>query len=118
MGTPFDEETTLYTLSFADDQIVIAQDVDDLNYMTRKLVEEYAKWGLEVNIQKTQYLCIGGGRQSSDPDLTLSSSQSIKQSKAYKYLGLRISEDGFLDESIRERNTLGRRTISMLNGVL
>lgn len=118
MGTPLDEETTLYTLSFADDQIVIAQDVDDLNYMTRKLVEEYAKWGLEVNIQKTQYLCIGGGRQSSDPDLTLSSSQSIKQCKAYKYLGLRISEDGVLDESIRERNTLGRRAISMLNGVL
>ncbi|XP_044766437.1 uncharacterized protein LOC123322558 [Coccinella septempunctata] len=86
--------------------------------MTRKLIEEYAKWWLEVNIQKTQYMCIGGSQENSDPNLALSSSQFIKHCNAYKYLGLRISKDGSLDGAIRERNTLGRRAISMLNSVL
>jgi len=36
--------TTLYGLSFADDQVILSQ-------------EEYTKWGLEVNVNKTEYMC-------------------------------------------------------------
>lgn len=36
----------LYTFFFAADQIVIARDHDDFNYMARKLIVEYTKWGL------------------------------------------------------------------------
>ena len=49
----------IFTLLFADDQVVLAEDEDDLKYMLRKLIEEYGKWGLEVNTGKTQYLAIG-----------------------------------------------------------
>jgi hypothetical protein len=59
MGIPL-MDTTLYTLCFADNHVVIGQDYGDLKYMTRKLIEEYRKWGLEVNIKKTEYMCIGG----------------------------------------------------------
>lgn len=31
----------LYTLQFADDQVVIANDKYDMEYMMRKLIEEY-----------------------------------------------------------------------------
>lgn len=40
------ESTTLY---FADDQVVMAEDEDDLNYMVRKL-KEYTVNGLRMNI--------------------------------------------------------------------
>jgi hypothetical protein len=30
---------------FADDQLIIAQDLDDIEYLTRKLIEQYKKWG-------------------------------------------------------------------------
>jgi len=33
------ENTTRYTLQFADDQVVLAGDKEDLEYMTRKLEE-------------------------------------------------------------------------------
>lgn len=59
MGIPLNE-SILFTLCFADDQVVLAQDYEDLAYMTRKLVEEYEIWGLEVNISKTEYMYIGG----------------------------------------------------------
>jgi hypothetical protein len=58
MGIPL-ENTTLYTLQFSDDQVVLAGDKEDLEYMARKLKESYEKWGLIMNLNKTKYLCIG-----------------------------------------------------------
>jgi len=31
--------------------------------MTRKLKETYDKWGFDMNLNKTKYLCIGGNAQ-------------------------------------------------------
>lgn len=108
MGIPLDDEYTVYTLSFADDQVVVAQDIDDIEYMTRKLIEEYDKYGLEVNIDNTEYMCIGGQQQ----DLRLTTGQTIiKHCRGYKYLGMKISQDGTLDEvdeAISDRNVQGR----------
>ena len=59
MGVPL-ENITLYTLQFADDQVVLARDKEYLEYMTSKLKETYEKWGLDMNLNKTKYLCIGG----------------------------------------------------------
>lgn len=113
MGLPLDEGT-LYTLSFADDQVVMAQDYEDIEYMARKLIEQYNKWGLTVNLEKTEYMCIGGEQR----DLVLNNGQKIKQCSEYKYLGMTLSQDGSLDQAIKERNILGRRAISLLNGIL
>ena len=51
MGIPL-ENITLYTLQFADDQVVLADDKEDLEYMTHKLKEIYEKWGLDMNLNK------------------------------------------------------------------
>jgi len=53
-------EQCLYTLQFADDQAIIANDKEDIKYMARKLIEEYERWRLNwlVNTQRTKYLCI------------------------------------------------------------
>ena len=42
-------ENYLYTLLFADDQVVIATDI---KYMMEKLLEEYAHWSLKINVKK------------------------------------------------------------------
>lgn len=44
---------TSVTVQFADDQVIIAGDKEDLQYMTRKLKETYEYWGLEMNLEKT-----------------------------------------------------------------
>ena len=41
-----------YSLSFADDQVLLAQDHDYVEYMARKLKEEYEEWGLTINLEK------------------------------------------------------------------
>jgi len=46
------QDTTIYSLLFADDQLLIAQDYEDLEYMTRKLIDEFELWGLKLNVKK------------------------------------------------------------------
>jgi len=38
------QDTTIYSMLFADDQLLIAQDYEDLVYMTRKLIDGYELW--------------------------------------------------------------------------
>ena len=114
MGIPLNDNTTLYTLCFAGDQIVIAQDHEDLTYMARKLIEKYRKWGLEVNVKKTECMSIGGSAQN----IALENNKIIKHCKEYKYLGMKITQDGTQDKAIKERNSQGRKAISMINGIL
>lgn len=114
MGIPLNDDTTLYTLCFADDQVIVAQDQEDLTYMTRKLIEEYKNWGLEVNIEKTESMCIGGIPQK----INLEDGRQINHCQEYKYLGMKLTHDGTLDTAIKDRNIQGRRAISMMNGIL
>ena len=46
------QDTTIYSMLFADDQLLIAQDYEDLEYMTRKLIDAYELWGLKLNVKK------------------------------------------------------------------
>jgi len=52
-GVPI-QNTYVYSLSFADDHILLAQDHDDMEYMARKLKEECEKRGLAINLGKTK----------------------------------------------------------------
>ena len=51
VGIPI-QNTYVYSLSFADDQVILAQDHVDREYMARKLKEEYEEWGLTINLEK------------------------------------------------------------------
>ena len=53
------QDKTIYSMLFADDQLLIAQDYEDLEYMTRKLIDEYELWGLKLNAMKTNCMAIG-----------------------------------------------------------
>jgi hypothetical protein len=51
-------------------------DVDDksVHIYTRKLNEEYEKWGFTINLEKTKYICIGEEKES----LKFDSGEEIK----------------------------------------
>jgi hypothetical protein len=77
-------------------------------------MEEYKNWELELNLDKTHYMCIG--QQQSD--LLLEGGELIKQCTEYKYLGMKINRQGKHDSKINETIKLGRHAISTLNSVL
>jgi hypothetical protein len=53
------QDMTIYSMLFADDQLLIAEDYEDLEYMTRNLIDEYELWGLKLNVKETKYMAIG-----------------------------------------------------------
>jgi hypothetical protein len=48
------QNTHVYSLNFADDQVLIAQGHDDMEFMARKLKKEYKKMGTSNEFKKNQ----------------------------------------------------------------
>lgn len=112
MGFPIDNKI-LHSLLFADDQIVFAQDEDDMIYMLRKLKEEYEKWGLNINLEKTEYMCVG--ERTNNIQI---GEDTIKACRKYRYLGSIITDTGKVEEDIQEKVTKGKRAIKALHGTI
>ena len=89
----------VYSLSFADGQVVLAQDRDDMEYMARKLKEEYEEWGLTINLEKMKYICIGEGKES----LKLEGGEEIRPRTECAYLGTIIDRLGENRTEIKHR---------------
>ncbi|XP_030753748.1 uncharacterized protein LOC115880613 [Sitophilus oryzae] len=92
----------------------MTQDKEVLEYMTRKLIEKYEKWGLELNKKKTRYMCLGGELE----DLILNNNINIEACEEYMYLGVKIASKGRCEKEIEERIGKGRKVIGALNSVL
>lgn len=106
MGIPLNDETTLYNLHFADDQVVVAQDKEDLRFMTTSLLSEYEKWGLSVNTSKTKYLCIGQATET----LHLDGNIEIGSCSKYTYFGTQIDYTGRTESEIEEKILKGKKS--------
>jgi len=89
-------------------------DREDLKDMTRKLKETYEKWDLDMNLNKTKFLCIGGTHNN----LKLDKDSEIEFWQEYKYLGAIFYTSGTDDKEIRSRVIQARKCITCLNGIL
>ena len=100
---------------FADDQLLIAQDYEDLEYMTRKLIDEYELWGLKLNVKETKYMTIGDTAR----DLKLEDGKGIiTHVNEYSYLGVRINKVGNHEPEFNDIINRGRSDITKLNSIL
>ena len=107
------DNTMIYTLQFADDRVVMAQSKEHLEYMCRKLQEEYSKWGLTMNIAETKHMSLGTDTNYLEVD----SADIITGYTEYKYLGSICIKDGRETKNIHHRVTQARKIIGGLNGV-
>ena len=113
MGIPIDD-TFLFTLSFADDQAIVAQDSYDMEFMLRRLYIEYEKWGLQISLEKTEYLVVNAETRF---DILINDETRVKQVDKFKYLGVMIDKDGIgkLEKQMRIQNA--RKVIGALNSI-
>lgn len=77
----------------------MAQCKEDLEYMSRKLHEEYSKWDFTINFSKTQYMALGTGTD----ELQSENNEKINKCAEYKYLGSILTNDGKDTKNIRNR---------------
>jgi hypothetical protein len=109
----YNVDNTIYTLQFADDQMVMAQSKDDLEYMGRKLQEEYSKRGFTMNTVKTNYMSVG----TDTNHLEMDNGDIITGSTEFMYLGTIFTKDGRDTKNICHRVTQARKIIGALNEV-
>lgn len=69
--------------------------------MTRKLIEEYGYWKLNVNIDKTKYLCVG----DENTNIELENHEKIESYKKYRCLGMEFNTQGTDQEELKAKNT-------------
>ena len=46
------------SLNCADDQVIIAQDADNLEFVLKRLYKAYKEWALTINFYKTEFIAI------------------------------------------------------------
>jgi hypothetical protein len=92
--------------------VIIAQDTEDAEYMLRKLVEEYMKWGLQIHFGKTEYLILDPGAG------IVTETGQIKAVNKFNYLESILEAASVTTLEIEKRISEGRRVIGMLNSVL
>ena len=109
------QETAIYSMLFADDQLLIAQEYEDLEYKTRKLIDECELWSLKLSFKKTK--CVAIGDRSRDIQLEIGK-WIISHVNEYTYLGVRITKDGNHEPQIIERINGGRAAKTKLNSIL
>ena len=113
MGISIDEYK-LSNLLFADDQVIIAEDHDDISYMLRNLDVEYRKWGLDISYDKTKYMVAGGDKEEQNIH---TEKGDIQTTNNFKYLGTTITKDGKSDTDIKTKTVQGRKIINKLNSI-
>lgn len=79
----------LTNLFFADDQVIASNEDPDIDYMIQKLIEEYKKCGLTINLNKTEFLRIK--EDQTDHQLFV---EEIEDCEEFKYLGTIIAKKG------------------------
>ena len=94
----------IYSLQFADDQVIVAQDKDDLEYMTRKTYEEYGKWDMKINTDRMKCISIGGPNGT----IELENGGKTLPYSEYNYLSMIIDEDGIHTKNNKRRIQQGR----------
>ena len=88
----------LLLLMFADDIVLVAESLEDLQQMANVLAEHARKWRYQINLKKTKYMCFSqppSNQQqhaASTSQLVWDGGQLIDKVASYKYLGIHLSE--------------------------
>ena len=92
--------------------VLITEENEDLELMVRKLFEEYEKWGLKINLEKTFYMGCGAATK----DLILEDQKScIRGCEEFKCLGVKFDKEDRQESDIKDRINKGRAATAMLN---
>lgn len=81
--------------------------------MVRKIDEEYRKWGLNINYNKTEYLCVG-----KEVSNIVINNEIIRKCDSFKYLGTHITSTGTCQKDIDSKIALGKQATKILHGLL
>lgn len=88
-------------IRFADDTVLIAESIEDLQGMVKALNDECKVFGMSLNAKKTKIMVID--KKEKVRCKIKVDGKELEQVKEYKYLGTWITDDGRCEEEVRRR---------------
>lgn len=92
----------VYTLAYADDMVLLAEEEDEMRSMMERLERYLDKKGLELNTDKTKIMRFrkGGGRM--DKRVWRWKGRVVEEVKEFNYLGYTLQTNGGQEAHIKE----------------
>ena len=107
----------LYTLLYADDTVILAENEDELQKALFALEDYCAMWGLSVNLGKTKIIIFSRGKVRVHKKFSFAG-EEIEVVSDYIYLGIKFNFNNSFVKAIERQLVLARRAMfSMLSKV-
>ena len=108
---------SITNLRNADDTVLLAKSVKDLQKLLDIVVRESELKGLSINCKKTECMVVSKKKDISRCSLKVKD-QIINQVSAFNYLGSTITEDATCMKEIKRSIVLAKSAFSKLNNIL
>jgi hypothetical protein len=99
---------TINNLRYPDDTTILAEDIEDMRKLLKKLKEESEKAGLMLNLQKTKIMTTGTLNEF------ILDGTEIEIINCYTFLGSVITRIGYDYKDISRRLSVGRKAMTKL----
>lgn len=100
------QRAPLWDILYADDVVIISEDVNNLQQILEKWREALETSGLRISREKTEYMHCNFIGVNSKHTICLQNTQ-LKELDHFKYLGSVISKDGSIDTDVTHRINTG-----------
>jgi Reverse transcriptase (RNA-dependent DNA polymerase). len=94
---------------FADDTAIIAKTQEELQDMVNRLVDNGRKYGMEINIDRSQVMRDYRNNESLQ---IIVNYRELKEVDHFKYLGSVITRDGYCTREIKKRIALAKEAFN------
>jgi Reverse transcriptase (RNA-dependent DNA polymerase) len=109
--------TVINNLRYADDTVLLATNIEDLQELMSSVVEHSTLAGLKLNINKTKWFVVSKTPTVVQENLKVGT-EIIERVKSFKYLGSHINENWDMSSEIRSRIEQARRSFTNMRNIL
>ena len=121
LSVPTGESFGTYSLPgllFADDLVLLADSMKNLQKLLNLATNWANKWGMRFGLDKCAILCFGGDRADVDKEEWVLQEQRVEVRENYTYLGILFTEDLDLIKMSESRLLAGRKALGALRPLL
>ena len=104
-------------IRYADDTVLFADTEEKLLMLVDGLNEGCSRYGMKINIEKTEVMGVTKRREQLPVNISLGGSL-LKQVSTFKYLGSQVSDDAKCDSDIRARIGMAKAAFGQLRKIL
>uniref|UniRef100_A0A8D9DVR2 Craniofacial development protein 2 n=1 Tax=Cacopsylla melanoneura TaxID=428564 RepID=A0A8D9DVR2_9HEMI len=108
--------TPVNNLRYADDTVLLAENIEDLQRMLNKVMEASEEYGLTLNTKKTKFMIIT--KRINPSEQLMARGENIEKVSAYNYLGTRVNSNSEYYPEIKIRIEKARSAFLKMRPIL